>query len=423
MNTGLDLEPVPAAERRATFRDVALVFAGANIVTTTLVTGGALGQQVTFPAVFWVLAAGLLVGTLPIAWLARLGPRYGVPTMVLLRSVFGRRGAAAIALLLVVTNFAWIALNNAIAARALARLLPGGEPLWAAASGGMAVLIALWGPRATAHFDRVAVPLLGALGLVLSVRLFAMPLPPLPRAPFPGAGNILVTLDLVVGYQISWSLMFADYTRTLRHGGGGDGARAERRAAWAVFAGLGLTSAWLMALGARAFALSGSPDPTEMVLAAGLPAVALVVVVLSTVTTNFVNLYLSGLAVRSLWPAARPVAVLVVIGAIGTALGMLDPNLLDRYAGFMGLLGTLLLPIVAVAVVHFVRASAGAGPSPAWSAPGLVAWLAGVASYRAVLAWAPQLGATLPTLLVSALCYLALRRRGERRAAACATPS
>ena len=43
--------------------------------------------------------------------------------MVLLRQPFGDRGAEAISFLLLVTNFAWIALNNVIAARALAGIV------------------------------------------------------------------------------------------------------------------------------------------------------------------------------------------------------------------------------------------------------------------------------------------------------------
>jgi len=39
-----------------------------------------------------------------------------VPSVVAARAVLGLRGAAAVALLLYLTNFAWIAINNQIAA-------------------------------------------------------------------------------------------------------------------------------------------------------------------------------------------------------------------------------------------------------------------------------------------------------------------
>ena len=112
MDSGLDLTPVAPERRSASTLDVALLFAGANVVSSTLITGATLGQQGALSTALFALLGGCLIGTLPLALLARLGPRTGLPSMVLLRQPFGRTGAAAISLLLVVTNFAWIALNN-----------------------------------------------------------------------------------------------------------------------------------------------------------------------------------------------------------------------------------------------------------------------------------------------------------------------
>ena len=74
-------------------------------------------------------------------------------------------GAQALALLLFVTNFAWIALNNVIAASISARRDGRRHAgVWATALGLVATLIVLGGPRAAALVDRVAVPLLLRLG-------------------------------------------------------------------------------------------------------------------------------------------------------------------------------------------------------------------------------------------------------------------
>jgi NCS1 family nucleobase:cation symporter-1 len=129
---------------------------------------------------------------------------------------------------------------------------------------------------------------------------------------------------------------------------------------------------------------------------------------LSTVTTNFVNLYLSALAVRNLWHGAPPRMTVLAVGTLGAALGIASPDLLDRYADFMGLIGCVFLPIAAITAIHFFvlrREATAPAATRAWSPPAAVAWAAGVATYQAVVRFAPQLGATLPTLLVSALTY------------------
>jgi len=63
-----------------------------------------------------VIAAGGVGGAALVAALAPIGTRLRVPSIVAARAALGFSGAQALALLLFVTNFAWIALNNVIAA-------------------------------------------------------------------------------------------------------------------------------------------------------------------------------------------------------------------------------------------------------------------------------------------------------------------
>lgn len=406
MQSGLDLRPVPPEVRRASVLDVLLLFAGANIVTTTLVTGGSLAPAFSFPAACALILAGVTLGSFLLATLARLGPRYGLPSMVLLRHPFGTLGAAGISWLLIVTNFAWIALNNVIAARAMARVAGGPEVVWNVGVGAVAVVVALFGPRAMALFDRFAVPLLLLVGVGLTASLFGGAGRRALEQPGDGSLSLLAGFDLVIGYLVSWCLMFADYTRFQRE---------EGAASRAVFGGMAITSVWLMALGAGAGLLGGGNDPTDMVLGAGLPLAALVLMALSTITTNFVNLFLSALALKNLWPTAPDRATVLGVGAIGTGLGLVSPQILDLYAAFMGYLGTALLPIVAVVLVHFFSGPRITHPleAPRLRLAAVVSWLLGAAVYQGIQLTPWPFGATLPTLATTALLYAALRGRSQ----------
>ncbi len=407
METGLNLAPVPRTKRTASVLDVLLLFAGANIVTTTLVTGGSLAPAFSFVQSAVIVALGMVVGTLPLALLARLGPRYGLPSMVVLRHPFGIQGAAVISMLLVITNFAWIAVNNVIAAEAMAQLTGGPQALWSIAVGAVAIGVALFGPRAMALFDRIAVPLLVLVGIALTASLFGGPGRAALSQPGNGSMPLLSGLDLIAGYQVSWSLMFADYTRfQLR----------ESMASRSVFFGLTLSSAWLMLVGAGAGLAGGGNSPTDMILGLGLPVYALLLMALSTITTNFVNIYLSSLAAKNLWPAAPQRLTVLVMGGVGTALGLASPQLLDRYTGFMVWIATLLLPIVAIALVHFFTGRRVDNPSSASNlAPaGIIAWVVGALAYQAFQTYAGALGATMPALVVTALGYAGLRRLFSR---------
>src|SRR5262249_4600134 len=112
---------------------------------------------------------------------------------------------------------------------------------------------------------------------------------------------------------------------------------------------------------------------------------------LGTVTTNFVNIYMSSLAWKSLAPRAHDGAVVWSIGLIGTALSALPGVWLEQYTNFMVVLGGLLVPVGGVLAAHYYLTDARAddsltaalydseGPFGGVSAAGLTAWVAGAA--------------------------------------------
>jgi purine-cytosine permease-like protein len=215
-------------------------------------------------------------------------------------------------------------------------------------------------------------------------------------------------LDVVIGYQVSWILMFADYSRY---------TRSVRGSAGAVFLGLALTSLWMMPLGAIAARAAGTSDPGAMLDAVGLGAAGALMLTLATLTTNFVNIYMSSLAWKSLAPRASDGAVIWSIGLVGTALSAVPGVWLEQYTNFMMILGALLVPVGGILVAHYYLQRPRVDdafvadlydPSGSFrgvSIAGAVAWAAGGAAFFA----AGSLGGTLPALAVSVLVYRALR--------------
>src|SRR5712691_6770429 len=102
-----DIHPVPPEGRTQPAVDLFLIFAGANIVATTLVTGASLVPAFALPQAIGLIALGTVLGSALVAVLAPLGPRLGVPSVVAMRAAVGFKGAAALAVLLYLTNFAW----------------------------------------------------------------------------------------------------------------------------------------------------------------------------------------------------------------------------------------------------------------------------------------------------------------------------
>ncbi|MBW3565481.1 MAG: cytosine permease [Acidobacteria bacterium] len=398
----VEIGPVPIHERTQRPLDVFLIFAAANIVATTLQVGASLASGFTFYTAVFTIVGGVVAGSAIVASLAPIGPRLGVPSIIATRAVLGIRGSAIVAVALYLMNFAWIALNNVIAASAATQVAGGSGRVWSIGLGLAATAVVAAGPRAVAIAARFSVPLMILAGLAFTIALSRLPPVPLSEA---ADGRWFNALDIVIAYQVSWILMFADYTRY---------TRSERGSAVAVFGALALTSLWFMPLGLVAARVAGSHDPGAMTAALGLGALGPVLHTVATITTNFVNIYLSALALRSLFPRINQQFSIWSIGIIGTTLGAFSGQWLDRYADFMVLLGASLVPVGALLFAHFFllripvtvddlyRADGPYGRRFGFSPAALAAWAAGTATYF----MAASTGGTLPAIVVTIAVYL-----------------
>ena len=399
-----DIGPVAPEDRTQSPTDLFLIFAGANIVATTLQVGASLAPSFPVATALGLIGLGVVLGSALVASLVPLGPRLGVPSVIAARAAMGTRGAGLVALLLFVTNFAWIAVNNVIAASACSRVWggPASTRWWALGLAGVATAIVAGGPRLVGRADRVAVPLLLGVGVLMTFACLRAPT----GAPPPVSGTFGWNsgLDVVIAYQVSWILMFADYSRY---------TRSARRATLAVFLGLTVTSLWFMPLGLLAARAAGSQDPGAMLAAIGLGASGAVLMALATLTTNFVNIYLSSLAWKSLRPASGEQWSIWMTGIVGAALSLLSVVWLDRFAGFMLVLGSLLVPVGGILVAHYFLLrervevadlfdpSGPYGRTGGFSLPAMAAWAAGACTFIA----SSRLGGTLPALLTSIGVY------------------
>jgi NCS1 family nucleobase:cation symporter-1 len=403
-----DIRRIDRSAQSQSVFDLFLIFVGANVVATTFQVGASLAASFSLATTLTLIAVGSVAGAALVAVLAPLGSRLRVPSIIAARPALGIRGAGLVAVVLYLSNFAWIALNNVIAASAAARAVGGGwETAWAIGLGLLATAIVLGGPRIVALADRVAVPLMLLVAVGLTVACVRAT--PSASALPPAAMSWSRGLDVVVGYQVSWILMFADYSRYTRSASG---------SMIAVFLALAATSAWLMPLGSIAATAAGTGDPGAMMAAVGLGRSGAVLLTLATLTTNFVNIYMSSLAWKSLVPAARDTSVVSMIGIVGALLSALPGVWLEQYTNFMIVLGGVLLPIGGILIAHYYIRPAPIDDSfidalydeqgrfAGFRSAGIAAWACGALAFFA----AGPIGGTLPSLTVSVAIYVMLRR-------------
>ena len=196
--------------------------------------------------------------------------------------------------------------------------------------------------------------------------------------------------EISIAMPLSWLPVISDYTKDVE----------KPFKATAVSAAVyTLASFWMYFVGIQ-IAGTGS-DIAGAILLAGLGIPGVIIVVLSTVTTNFLAANSAGESAKSIYGKLNPKAVGVVVCALSTVLAI--SGIVDHYIHFLYLIASVFAPMAAVLLVAFFAVKEHLNKKWFW-ALNLVAWLAGFIVYQ--VAGDSPVGPTITSLAVSAVITL-----------------
>lgn len=413
----MSTKPIAHHERNLGGRDFFFLWAGAGIALTEIWAGGLL-TPLGLLSGFVVILLGHLIGNTPLALAGLMGSRLGVPSMVSTRGALGLRGSHLPAILNVVQLIGWTAVMLWIGGQAAARLTDAklglGPTPWILVGGLLTTLWALVGPNGWRHIQRIGTILLLLLSVVMSyILLVKYGLHSLLEKPAAGGLSFMSGLDLVIAMPISWVPLAADYARF---------AKKSSTAFSGSWLGYFVASSWMYAVGLAASVATGSSTPDQVMMdlmsSFGLAGAALLIVLVSTFTTTFLDIYSNAVSLQSLTPRLDTRAAIIIGGVLGTLLALvLDPT---KYEQFLLFIGSAFCPLFGVVFANFFIVHRGHYAAEHlftgeryryWKGlhiPGLLAWLAGFGLYHALTKWYPAVGASLPSLLGAGLIYLVL---------------
>jgi nucleobase:cation symporter-1, NCS1 family len=421
--------PVENKERNLCGMDFFLLWAGAAISLGEIWAGGLLVPMGLVGGLLAILI-GHIIGNTPMALGGVIGSRHGVPSMVSLRGALGIRGSHLPAAMNVLQLIGWTAVMLWICGHAAASLTPQGGWIgpksWIVLSGVLTTAWALSGHRFWKWLQRVAVFLLVALCAVMSYAVLKHHgISSLLSVRPTGAMPFVQGLDIVIAMPISWLPLISDYSRF---------AMNTRRSFWGAWWGYLLAGSWMYAVGLCAALAARTETPDGMVLnlmaSMGLAGPALVIVLLSTVTTTFLNIYSNAISALSIFPKLNERVTVAACGVAGTVLAVFFPA--TQYEQFLLFIGAMFCPLFGVVLtdyfvlrrMKYVAESLFGGElyqyTKGFNVPAILSWGAGFALYEtaAHLRW--TCGASLPSMAGAGLLYLLLRlmsKRGVRQGA------
>ena len=403
-----------------------MVWLAANMVVTTMLTGTLFVPGIPYVTALLVIVGGTLVGVAVLVLVGTIGTRTGLPTMILTRGAFGRRGGHLPAAFNLVVLMGWSWVQALLAGITLdfvvAEATGFSSPvLFAVLCQTIVVALALLGHSGIQRVE----PWLAVVMLVVAASVFFVAfrdagLPAylaLPAVPEVGM-TAAVAFDVVVATAISWTVLSADINRH---------ARSQREGVVGTALGYSVSTIVAMALGATAlgyvFLRGGeatSFDPTVVLREFGLPLA--VVVFVSVMATNTLVVYGMTLSYQNIRPDSDYLRAALVIGLVSIA-GAAWQGILDRFVSFLFLISALFVPVFAIMIVDYwiLRRGRYAAADLAvrhggayWYRGGVNPVAVGCFLVGAALAFywtriSPlPVGATLPTFAVTFALYLAL---------------
>ncbi|MCS7241654.1 putative hydroxymethylpyrimidine transporter CytX [Candidatus Caldatribacterium sp.] len=406
------LRPVPEERRHLSGFDLFLLWVGAAVAVSEIWAGSILAP-LGFVGGMSAILLGHLVGNTPFALGGVLGSDFGVPAMVSVRLAFGKWGSYLASFLNILQLIGWTAVMVIICAKAGDGIV---QSLFGFSSFRLLLVVAgvvstFWALLETSWWQwmqRVAVLALSALsGVMTFVALRGVSFAELLRLRGDGSLPWGAGFDLVVAMPISWLPLVADYTRF---------ARNTKGAFWGTWWGYFIASSWMYAVGLVSALTTGQADPLPAMVALRLGLVALLIVLFSTFTTTFLDIYSASVSFLNVYPRAKEKLATVLFGASGTLLALVFP--MDKYESFLFLIGAVFTPLfgVVIADYFFLRRRKATieefydhCPRIVWEA--VVSWAFGVGVYVLFLKLFPAFGASIPSFLFPGGLYLLLRRR------------
>ncbi len=371
---------------------------GAAISIAEILTGGLLAP-LGFRLGLTAIIIGHLIGTTILVLGGIIGTEERLPSIMSTGISFGAYGAYLFSVLNVLQLIGWTAVMIISGARSVNEITKALWSfdcinLWSLIIGGLICLWILFGKTGWKKLNLAAVTLLFLLTILLSTIVFKNS--QLFTKTAVGAMSFGAAIELNVIMPLSWLPLIADYTRF---------AKRKRDGVIGSFLGYFIGSSWMYMIGLGAAIVAGNADPGAMMLAANLGLTALGIVILSTVTTTFLDAYSAGVTVLNLFPKLSERKAAVAMGIIGTLIAIAAP--IEQYQNFLYAIGSVFAPLFAILLTDYfiIRKNRKLRAELLVNWGAVLVWAVGVSVYYQFIKLDFVLGATVPVMAITGTLY------------------
>ncbi|WPC20165.1 cytosine permease [Pediococcus inopinatus] len=363
---------VPFEDRHMSYWDMFATWIGANANNGTWFVGGIIAA-----CGFWGGIHALIIASsisyIFLSLVGYMGYKTGASTMAVSRASFGIRGSVVPSVVNVTQFVGWTAVNTFIAATSMSYILHSllGWPVYGQPGGAKGLIFGILvmsilhlisisaGQRSIQIIERIGIILVIIFVIWESIVVFRdvsfsqianWKVPTHQKMPFGSA------IDTLAAFNLAWVTAGADFTRFTNKKNTAVTAPflgADIGVFW--FAFIGLVATISIAVTSGVYDANNS-DPSTIANRLGLGSIAMIVIVLTSMTANAVNLQAAGSAVNNIFPKLslkKSLWIVTILATLVTFIPVFVGSFLDTFTAFLDYVGMVLGPIVSIICVDF----------------------------------------------------------------------
>lgn len=422
----MDIKPISASERNLGGIDYLLLWAGVAVSLAEIWAGGFLAPM-GFWLGLWAIILGHIIGNTCMALGGAIGSEHGIMSMVSIRPSFGIRGSNLAAVLNIIQLIGWASIMLIIGGRAGAML---GKPIggilasshfWIVLIGMGTLIWALYTGKSIWKIMQTSAVIALLLVLILmswvSIKEFGSGVLSVQSQGVP----FMIGLDLVIAMPISWMPLVADYSRF---------SKKKTPAFWNTWWGYFIVSSWMYILGLAATLVTGETDPGVMILMMmgkiGLAVPALIMVVFSTITSDFPDVYSATCSMMNISQKISAKTLMWIAGILSIFVALVFP--MEQYENFLLFIGAMFVPLFGVVLTdYFIIRKRKLEIEEIYKVDGeywyfkgfnitaLMSWALGFITFEIIAIMKYSIGGSIPSMIVAGAFYYFITMLGQKK--------
>jgi len=385
-------------ENKLSNRSLTLLWLGAAISIAEVMTGSLIAPLGIKNGVTAIII-GHVIGISVLFLAGVIGSQSKLPAIESSRISFGKYGSYFFSILNILQLIGWTAVMVITAAKAIDGVTASAfnyqnTTLGCIIIGAFIFLWVLVGFKNMEKLNYIAVGLLFIGSVILSLQIFGGSAA---NSAVEGMMTFGGAVELSAIMPISWLPLIADYTRF-----------SEKKKSGPLVSSISyfMGSCWMYIIGLGAALYAGTSDIFVILTSVGLGMVALIIILFSTVTTAFLDVYSAGVSFININSKVKERTAVLITCVIGVLLAIVAP--IETYQDFLYLIGSVFAPLFAILITdYFVFKNTQIEEKKLIDVKNMIIWVVGVVIYRQLITLDFPVGVTLPAMIIiSLICIL-----------------